>query len=90
MLRSLSRGERPITEIAEPHDMSLPAVSKHVKVLERARLVKRRKSGSFAYLRLNGKAMRTADQWIEFYRKFWEDRLDALAEFLENTKTKEK
>ena len=83
ILRKLTRRERPITEVARPFDISLAAVSKHVKVLERARLVHRRKSGSFSYLSFNPKAMLTADEWIEFYRKFWEERLDALKKFVE-------
>ncbi|MEI1318014.1 ArsR/SmtB family transcription factor [Leptospira venezuelensis] len=83
MLRSLSKKERVITEIAKPFEMSLAAASKHIKVLEKARLVNRRKEGSFSYLSLNGKAMLSADRWIQHYRKFWEDQLDSLKELLE-------
>lgn len=83
MLRSLSSQEKPITEVAEPHDMSLAAVSKHVKVLEKAGLVRRRREGSFSYLSLNGAAMKSADEWIEQYAKLWEARFDALEKFLE-------
>lgn len=83
ILRELSRRERAITEIAQPFRISLAAVSKHVKVLERARLVHRRREGSFSYLRLNGEAMLSADRWIEHYRKFWTGRLGALKRLLE-------
>ena len=82
MLRSLSFKECPITEVAKPHDMSLAAVSKHVKVLEKAKLVRRRREGSFSYLSLNGGAMKSADEWLEYYAKFWEERFDALEKFL--------
>ncbi|GBF38523.1 transcriptional regulator, ArsR family [Leptospira johnsonii] len=83
MLRSLSKKERVITEIAEPFEMSLAAASKHIKVLERAKLVHRRKEGSFSYLSLNGKAMMSADKWIGYYRRFWKEQLDSLKNLLE-------
>ncbi|TGL62066.1 ArsR/SmtB family transcription factor [Leptospira sarikeiensis] len=83
MLRSLSKKERVITEIAEPFEMSLAAASKHIKVLERAKLVHRRKEGSFSYLSLNSKAMMSADKWIGYYRRFWEEQLDSLKNLLE-------
>jgi len=90
ILRNLSRRERAVTELAEPFDMSLVAISKHVKVLERAGLVERRWAGNFSYLKLNAKAMQTADEWIEHYRKFWEQSLDRLDNFLQEMKQKEK
>jgi len=83
ILKSLTRHERPITAVAKPFQMSLAAVSKHVKVLERARLVRRSRRGSFSYLSLDGKAMVTAGQWIDHYRALWEERLEALAQLLE-------
>ena len=82
ILKDLTRRERAITEVARPFRISLAAVSKHVKVLELAKLVERRRHGSFSYLRLNGDAMRTADEWLQHYKQFWEQRLDALEEFL--------
>lgn len=90
ILKNLSRREKAITEVAEPFDMSFVAVSKHVKVLERAGLVKRRWTGNFSYLKLNAKAMKTADEWIEYYRKFWEQSLDRLDNFLQEMRKKEK
>ncbi len=83
ILKSLTRQERAITAVAKPFEMSLAAVSKHVKVLERARLVRRSRRGSFSYLSLEGKAMVTAGSWIDHYRAIWEERLEALARLLE-------
>ncbi len=82
-MKSLTRHERPIGAVAKPFEMSLAAVSKHVQVLERARLVQRTRRGSFSYLSLNGKAMLTAGQWLDHYREIWEERLAALAQLLE-------
>lgn len=90
ILKNLSRRERAVTELAEPFDISLTAVSKHVKVLERAQLVERRWEGNFSYLRLNAKAMQTADEWLEHYRKFWEQSLDRLDDYLREMKKREK
>jgi len=83
ILKTLTRHERPISAVAKPFEMSLAAVSKHVKVLERARLVERTRRGSFSYLSLNGKAMHSAGQWLDHYRAIWEERLENLAELLE-------
>ncbi|HEY5219331.1 MAG TPA: metalloregulator ArsR/SmtB family transcription factor [Gemmatimonadaceae bacterium] len=83
ILRDLTRRERTVGELAKPHRMSLVAVSKHLKVLERARLVRRRKDGSFHYMRLNPSALRSADEWLRHYERFWNDRLDALTHLLE-------
>jgi len=83
ILKTLTRHERPISAVAKPFEMSLAAVSKHVKVLERARLVERTRRGSFSYLSLNGKAMHSAGQWLDHYRAIWEERLENLAQLLE-------
>ncbi len=85
ILADLARGERNVTELARPHDMSLPAVSKHLRVLEDAGLLRRRRYGRVHELQLNAKPLRRAAQWVEKYRKFWEGSLDRLAEFLETT-----
>ncbi len=89
ILKNLSRKERVMTELAEPFDMSLVAISKHVKVLERAGLVQRRWAGNFTYISLNAEAMSTADDWLENYRQFWEARLDALENYLDEMQKKE-
>jgi len=83
ILQTLTRRERSIGELALPFEMSLAAVSKHVKVLERARLVHRERRGSFSYLRLGGDALLTAQQWIDKNRTLWEDRLDNLKNLME-------
>jgi DNA-binding transcriptional ArsR family regulator len=83
ILRTLTHREQGITEVARPFRMSLAAVSKHVKVLERAKLVNRRKEGSFSFLALNPAAMKTADQWMEFYRQYWDGRLASLKRLME-------
>jgi DNA-binding transcriptional ArsR family regulator len=83
ILKDLARRERSVTEVAKPFRMSLVAVSKHLKVLEKARLIHRRKDGRFQYLRLNPEALQSADQWLRRYERFWSPRLDALAHLLE-------
>ena len=78
ILRSVARRECSVTELAAPFEMSLAAVSKHLKVLEKANLIHRIKSGRTSYCRLNAEALKTAEQWIASYARFWETRLDAL------------
>lgn len=83
MMEMLSQQERRVTDLAEPFAMSLPAVSKHLRVLENAGLLKRRRIGREHRIELNPAPMREAMKWIEQYRKFWEGSLDALAAYLE-------
>ncbi|MGB7213343.1 MAG: metalloregulator ArsR/SmtB family transcription factor [Gemmatimonadales bacterium] len=83
ILRDLSRRERSVGELAKPHRMSLVAVSKHLKVLERARLIDRRRDGSFHLMTLNPAALKSADEWLRFYEQFWSEKLDSLKTFLE-------
>ena len=73
-------GERTctVTELAEPFPISLPAISKHLRVLERAGLISRRREGRRQMCRLRAEPMRRASEWLERYRAFWESRLDAL------------
>src|SRR6516164_1157749 len=81
MLRRLLDGERNLTELAAPLHMSFPAASKHVRVLEQARLVRRRVVGRTHLCRIEGKPLAQANEWLENYRKTWEanfQRLDAL------------
>ncbi len=77
-----------MTEIAEPFEISLNAVSKHLKVLERAGLIQRNVRGRDHYFDLNAEPLIEASNWIERYRDFWEQRLDALEAFLGNEKRK--
>jgi len=84
MLESLSHRQMRVTELAAPFSMSLPAVSKHLRVLEKAGLLKRRRIGREHHLDLQPEPMKKAHQWIEHYRQFWESSLDSLAAYLEN------
>jgi DNA-binding transcriptional ArsR family regulator len=90
ILRHLARGDRCVTDLARPYSMSLPAVSKHLRVLESAGLLRRRRKGRVHSLRLQAAPMRQASQWIEEYRRFWEGSLDRLGEYIEELKAKEK
>jgi DNA-binding transcriptional ArsR family regulator len=89
ILARLAQGEASITDLAAPYHISLPAVSKHLRVLERAKLVARRKDGRVNRCRLVAEPMKDAARWIERYRQFWEQQFDALARFLEESQRKE-
>lgn len=89
ILEELSSGDRCVTDLAKPYRMSLPAVSKHLRVLEKAGLVRRRRHGRVHQLKLEAKPMKEAQQWIEFYRRFWEDNLDRLDAYLKTLKPTE-
>ncbi len=82
ILARLAHGEASVTEIAEPFSMSLPAVSKHLKVLERAGLVSRGRSAQWRPVRLDPAPLKDAAGWIEHYRRFWEESLDRLDAYL--------
>jgi DNA-binding transcriptional ArsR family regulator len=82
ILARLAQGEASVSDLAAPYDISLPAVSKHLRVLERAKLVARRKEGRVNRCRLVAAPMKDAAEWIERYRQFWEEQFDALARFL--------
>ena len=78
MLRRLAGGERSIGELAAPFRMSFAGASKHVKMLERADLVRRTVQGRTHMCRLNPRPLAVADEWLRFYQRFWNERLDAL------------
>lgn len=82
MLRELADGQRSVGELAEPFAMSLAAASKHIKVLERAGLVRRDVRGRTHMCSLDPVPLMRADQWIGIYRRFWTDRLDLLEQIL--------
>ena len=86
ILAHLARGDQRVTELARPHAMSLPAVSKHLRVLEKAGLLRRHRYGRVHEMQLDAKPLKQAAQWVEEYRKFWERSLDRLAAYLEKTK----
>ncbi len=90
ILARLALGEASVTELAEPFDVSLPAVSKHLRVLERAGLLTREKDGRVRRCRLVAGPMQEAAEWIVSYRHFWEAQFDALAEYLHESTQKEK
>ncbi len=85
ILAHLARGDKCVTHLARPHAMSLPAVSKHLRVLEKAGLLRRRRYGRFHEMQLEAEPLKQAAQWVEEYRKFWEGSLDRLADYLEKT-----
>ncbi len=82
MLRRLAKGQRSVGELAKPFRMSLAAASKHVKVLERAGLVRRTVRGRNHHCRLEAARLAKAQKWIAFYQRFWNERLDALDSLL--------
>lgn len=83
ILARLSKGEASVSELASPFDMSLPAVSKHLKVLERAGLVERGREAQYRPARLNARPLKDASAWVERYRELWEERFDRLDAILE-------
>ncbi|HEV2734050.1 MAG TPA: metalloregulator ArsR/SmtB family transcription factor [Longimicrobiaceae bacterium] len=90
ILARLSSGEASVTELAEPFDMSLPAVSKHLKVLERAGLIERGREAQWRPCRLRANPLREVDDWVEQYRRHWEESFDRLDEYLRKLQQKEK
>jgi DNA-binding transcriptional ArsR family regulator len=88
ILAQLAKGEECVTELARPHSMSLAAVSKHLIVLEKAGLVKRRRNGRVHSLALDAKPMQEAQEWLERYRKFWTGNLDSFEKYLDKLQTK--
>jgi len=82
ILARLALGETSVLKLAEPFDMSLPAISKHLKVLERAGLITRTRDAQMRPCRIDARALREADDWLEEYRRLWEERLDRLDDYL--------
>lgn len=83
ILARLALGETSVTELTEPFQMSMPAISKHLKVLERAGLIDRGREAQTRPARLNPAALKTAADWIDEYRKFWEESFDRLGAYLQ-------
>jgi DNA-binding transcriptional ArsR family regulator len=90
ILARLTLGETSVTELAEPFDMTLPAVSKHLKVLERAGLIARSRAAQWRPCRLEASPLKDATDWLEHYRRFWEQSLDRLGDYLRELQTKDK
>lgn len=83
ILAQLARGEMCVTDLAKPHAMSLAAVSKHLGVLERAGLIRRRRDGRIHSLAIEAGPLQQAQSWIERYQRFWEGNLDHFEQYLE-------
>jgi DNA-binding transcriptional ArsR family regulator len=90
ILARLAEGESTVGDLARPFEISRPAISKHLRVLERAGLVRRSRDGRLSRCGLDAAPMRKAAEWVEEYRQFWESQLDALARFLEQNEEMEK
>src|ERR1700683_3449174 len=90
ILARLATGEASVTQLAEPFEMSMPAISKHLKVLERARLIARGREAQWRPCRLEAAPLKDIADWIEHYREFWEQSFDRLEDYLRKLKTKDK
>ncbi len=86
ILARLSLGETSVTELAEPFEMSLPAVSKHLKVLERAGLISRGREAQWRPCKLEPEPLKEVDTWLGSYRRMWEERFDRLEAYLKTLK----
>ena len=90
ILARLVTGETSVGELAKPFEMSLPAVSKHLKVLERAGLIARSREAQWRPCRIEPEALKGVDDWLEKYRRLWEERFDRLDVYLKELQAKEK
>src|ERR1700677_3920137 len=88
ILARLSLGETSVTELAAPFEMSLPAVSRHLKVLERAGLISRGREAQWRPCRLKPQPLKQAADWLDEYRQFWEESFDRLDDYLTNLQAK--
>lgn len=89
ILARLSTGEASVTELALPFEMTLPAVSKHLKVLERAGLISRGRDAQWRPCRIHAMPLRDVSDWVEQYRRLWDERLDRLEMYLRDLKAQE-
>jgi len=89
ILSRLSRGEASVKELARPFDMSGPAITKHLKVLERAKLITRSRHAQWRPCRLKAQPLKDVSRWVEHYRRFWEESLDRLDDYLKELQKKE-
>jgi DNA-binding transcriptional ArsR family regulator len=89
ILARLATGEASVTELAEPFDMSLQAISKHLKVLERGGLIVRSREAQWRPCKIETSALREVDDWLVRYRRLWEERLDRLGDYLRELQEKE-
>lgn len=89
ILAALTRGQMPVSALAAPHRMSLPAVMKHLQVLERAGLVRQRKKGRVRHCRLSAQPLKQAETWLFKYRMFWSHQMDSLDRYLTQQQSSE-
>ena len=82
ILQRLASGETTVTELAKPFAISLPAISRHLRVLEAASLIRQERAGNFRRCRLDPDGLKTAAAWLDFYRQFWSESFDRLGEHL--------
>jgi DNA-binding transcriptional ArsR family regulator len=90
ILARLAKGQASVTEIAEPFDMTLPAISKHLKVLEHAGLIARGREAQWRPCRLDAGPLKDVDDWVERYRRFWEQSFDRLETYLQELQRKDR
>jgi DNA-binding transcriptional ArsR family regulator len=90
ILARLSSGEASVTELAEPFDMTLPAVTKHLKVLQRAGLITQGRKAQWRPCRLDARPLREVSDWVEQYRRFWDESFDRLDAYLKELQEREK
>ena len=90
ILARLAAGEAPVTELAQPFEMSLPAISKHLKVLEHAGLITRGREAQWRPCRLEPAPLKQVADWVDHYRRFWEESFDRLDDYLRELQAKEK
>ncbi len=89
ILTRLTKGEATVNELAKPFEMSLPSISRHLKVLERAGLISRARDAQWRPCRIEVKALREVDDWIAEYRRMWDERLDRLDDYLTKLQSKQ-
>ncbi|HXJ01424.1 MAG TPA: metalloregulator ArsR/SmtB family transcription factor [Micropepsaceae bacterium] len=85
ILRRLAQGETTVAELAKPFPISAPAISRHLRVLEAASLIRQEREGQFRRCRLDPAGLQTAAMWLDFYRGFWSESFDRLGEYLKTT-----
>jgi DNA-binding transcriptional ArsR family regulator len=90
ILASLTTGEKTVSDLAEPFEMSMPAITKHLKVLEKANLVERSRRAQYRPCRLHPEPLKDIDEWMEQYRRFFEGSFDRLDNYLNELQTKKK
>lgn len=89
ILSSLTTGEKTVSDLAEPFEMSMPAITKHLKVLEKAKLIERSRQAQYRPCHLQPEPLKDIDEWMEQYRKFFEASFDRLDDYLKQIQTKE-